>query len=523
MKYEESTEDQLLVELRRTVSEREPLEAKWRQAEEALGKSEARYESLYNNTPAMLHSIDDNGRIVSVSNHWLETLGYKHSEVIGRKSVEFLTEASRRYAEDVTLSEFFKTGTAKDVPYQYVKKNGEVIDVFLSAISEHDAEGNVVRSLAVSIDITDRKRAEEALQKARDELEKRVEERTAELRAANEHLRKEIAERKKAEHVLLDEVKIKYDYEEIVGKSVILQKMRKQIELVAPAETPVLVLGETGTGKELVCRAIHHLSPRKASPLVKLNCAAIPSGLVESELFGHEKGAFTGAISQRQGRFELAHGGTIFLDEIGDLPLETQSKLLRVLEHQEFERVGGTRTIKVDTRVIAATHRDLQQMVQEGQFREDLFYRLNVFPIKIPSLRDRREDISLLSDYFLRRICARLGRPTCELSDEAQQHLLTYSWPGNVRELENIIDRAVILCSGQTIDRAHIQVEADTPSKTEEQIRSLEEVERRHIISVLRMANGKVSGRGGAAELLGLKPPTLVSKMKKLGIVRGGF
>ena len=331
----------------------------------------------------------------------------------------------------------------------------------------------------------------------------------------------EITERKRAEQALLDEVKTRYNYEEIAGKSPALQNVLRQVELVAPSDTPVLVLGETGTGKELICRAIHHLSARNTMPLIKLNCATIPPGLVESELFGHERGAFTGAISRKQGRFELAHGGTIFLDEIGDLPLETQAKLLRVLEDQAFERVGGTRTVKVDTRVIAATHRDLEQMVRDGCFREDLFYRLNVFPVTIPPLRKRKEDISLLAHYFVRRACARLGRPPCGINDRALQRLLAYPWPGNVRELENIIDRAVILCGGGTIDRQHVQVEVGAPSAARGQIPSLQEVERGHILVALRAASWKVSGKGGAAELLGLKPTTLQSRMQKLGIRRG--
>ena len=282
----------------------------------------------------------------------------------------------------------------------------------------------------------------------------------------------------------------------------------------------MLILGETGTGKELICRALHHASPRSAAPLVKLNCAAIPSGLIESELFGHEKGSFTGALAQKRGRFELAHEGTIFLDEIGDIPLETQPKLLRLLQEQEFERVGGTRTISVHVRVIAATHRNLEDMVREGQFREDLFYRLNVFPIHLPPLRERREDIPVLAKFFAHRACGRLGRPPCEFSEAAVQRLQDYSWPGNVRELENIVERGVILCGGQTIDYEHVQVEVGPSPAATRAIRSLQEVEHDHIVAALQAAGFKVSGRGGAAELLGLKPTTLEARMKKLKISR---
>ena len=330
--------------------------------------------------------------------------------------------------------------------------------------------------------------------------------------------------RAEAEIVLADEVQARYNFEEIIGQSTSLEEALKQVELVAPMDTSVLILGETGTGKEVICRAIHHSSPRNKKPLVKLNVAAIPSGLIESELFGHEKGSFTGAISQKQGRFELAHEGSIFLDEIGDLPLETQPKLLRLLQEQEFERVGGTRTIKVDIRVIAATHRNLEQMVRDGEFREDLFYRLNVFPISLPPLRDRREDIPVLANYFDNRICTRFGRQPCGFSKEAMDQLLDYRWPGNVRELENIVERAIILCGGETIRREHVRVEsvsaAGGHAMGDIELRPLQEVERDHIVAALRTCDGKVSGKGGAADRLGLKPSTLESRMKKLGISR---
>ena len=323
------------------------------------------------------------------------------------------------------------------------------------------------------------------------------------------------------EQALLDEVKDSHNYEEISGTSPGLQNALEQVKRVASTDATALILGETGTGKELICRAIHGLSDRRQRPLVKLNCAAIPSGLIESELFGHEKGAFTGAVSQKRGRFELAHEGTIFLDEIGDIPLETQPKLLRLLQEQEFERVGSTDTIVVDVRVIAATHRDLESMVREGEFREDLFYRLNVFPIALPPLRERRGDIPVLARYFAHRKCARHGRPPCDLTEAALERLAAYPWPGNVRELENIIERGVILCDGDTLDYQHVLVDADDHvAATVDAVRPLREVERDHISAALRASGGKVSGRGGAAELLGLKPSTLESRMKKLDISR---
>ena len=259
---------------------------------------------------------------------------------------------------------------------------------------------------------------------------------------------------------------------------------------MASTDAPVLILGETGTGKELICRAIHHSSRRRDKPLVKVNCVAIPAGLVESELFGHERGAFTGAVAQRLGRFELAHGGTIFLDEIGDLPAEVQPKLLRVLQEQEFERLGGTRTVKVNTRLIAATHRNLAQMVKAGTFREDLFYRLNVFPVELPRLRDRREDIVPLAEHSAHRASSRYGRGPCPISEEAMRLLLSYHWPGNVRELQNVIERAVILSAGGTIEREHIHVEPvrEEPS-TGEGPMPLQAVERAHILRALQATN----------------------------------
>ena len=322
------------------------------------------------------------------------------------------------------------------------------------------------------------------------------------------------------QQALLDEVKSQYNFEEIIGKSAALNDVMEKTNLVAATNASVLILGETGTGKELVCRAIHHLSPRRDKPLVKLNCAAIPSGLVESELFGHEKGAFTGAISRKQGRFELAHGGTIFLDEIGDIPLETQPKLLRLLQEQEFERVGANRTLRADVRVIAATHRNLEERVASGDFREDLFYRLNVFPIELPSLRDRAEDIPLLARYFAERIAAQHGRPPCDFNETAIDRLMRYPWPGNVRELENVVERALILSEGATIDERHVMLDERQPDAATAAMGTLQEVERRHILSVLKTTAWKVSGKGGAAEILDLNPSTLLSRMKKLGIAR---
>ena len=310
-------------------------------------------------------------------------------------------------------------------------------------------------------------------------------------------------------------------FEGIVGKSSTLGQVLKLVEKVAASDSTVLLLGETGTGKELIARAIHHRSPRRERPFVKLNCAAIPSGLLESELFGHERGAFTGAISQKVGRLELADQGSLFLDEIGDIPLELQPKLLRVLQEQEFERLGSTRTKKVNVRIVAATHRDLEEMILEKQFRSDLYYRLNVFPISIPPLRERLNDIPLLVRHFVNRAACRLNKTIDSIPAETMNALTRYLWPGNIRELENVIERAVILSSGPVLEvslgdlRTRMAACAESGKSL-----TLEEVEREHILATLKETRWVVAGPGGAAARLGLNRSTLHFRMKKLGIAR---
>lgn len=329
--------------------------------------------------------------------------------------------------------------------------------------------------------------------------------------------------RLEAERLYLEsELRAEYNFEDIVGKSAALRAVLDQVQIVAPTGSTVLLLGETGTGKELIARAIHNLSPRRSRTFVRLNCAAIPSGLVESELFGHEKGAFTGALAQKRGRFELAHEGSLFLDEIGDISLELQPKLLRALQEQEFERLGSARTIHVDVRLIAATHRDLPDMVRKGQFREDLFYRLNVFPIEIPPLRDRKEDIPLLVHYFVSRLARRMQKDIKDIPREAMEALVNWPWPGNVRELENFIERAVILTSGQTLNvpvrELRVRSQFAVPGGS-----SFHDAERSAILAALRAANGRLSGPGGAAERLGLKRTTLQNKMRRLAITKSDY
>ena len=308
-------------------------------------------------------------------------------------------------------------------------------------------------------------------------------------------------------------------FADVIGESPAIRKVLAGVRMVAGTDSTVLVTGETGTGKEVVVRAIHGLSHRKGKILVKVNCAALPGGVIESELFGHEKGAFTGALTRRIGRFELASGGTLFLDEVGDLPLDLQAKLLRVLQEGEFERVGGTQTLKVNVRVIAATNRDLAKAVEEGRFRADLFYRLNVFPIAIPPLRERMEDVPRLTRHFALVYASKMGKAIDSISEQALSRLTAYAWPGNVRELQNVIERAVILCAKS---RLELDDSFATPEALPERKpgRSLEEIEREHIVTVLESVGWRVSGERGAGKILGLKRTTLEARMRKLGISR---
>jgi len=317
---------------------------------------------------------------------------------------------------------------------------------------------------------------------------------------------------------LQDEIRTNYFFEDIVGSSAAITAVLRQVETVAPSDSTVLICGETGTGKELVARAIHNLSSRRQNAFVKANCAAIPTGLLESELFGHEKGAFTGAVAQRIGRFELAHRGTIFLDEIGDIPLELQPKLLCVLQEREFERLGSSRTIRADVRLVAATNADLLRMVEEKKFRADLYYRLNVFPVVVPPLRERPEDIPLLVSYFTRQFAARMGKEISKIPSQSMDALKRYPWPGNIRELQNLVERAVIASTGPSL-KLPLEV-LRAKHKPVRPTGTLEDVERGHIIAVLKETGWVLAGRNGAAARLGLKRPTLQLRMKKLGIVR---
>jgi formate hydrogenlyase transcriptional activator len=464
-----------------------------RRAQEALRASENRFRSLFEFSPDAIVVTDREGKIAEVNAQVEKIFGYKRSELAGQ-TIEMLVPERFRKAHVGNRKDYAAQAQTRPMGaglelYGRRKDGTEFpVDIMLSPV---EAEGQFV--LSVIRDLTEKRRIQEDLE--RKEREKQY---------------------------LEEELNLENSFEDIIGESSRLKRVLKQVETVAATDVTVLVLGETGTGKDLVARAIHRLSPRRQRTFVKLNCAAIPTGLLESELFGHEKGAFTGAISQKVGRLELAHQGTLFLDEVGDLPPELQPKLLRALQEKEFERLGGTRTIPVDVRLIAATNRNLEKMVAEQQFRSDLYYRLRVFPVTIPALRERREDIPLLVRYFVTKHARHMDKRIETIPAEVMKALTKWSWPGNVRELENFIERAVILTTGSSlrISLGELAVPADSSSAKET---TLEATEREHILRVLREAKGVIAGSKGAAARLGLKRTTLNSKLKKLGIERADY
>lgn len=385
--------------------------------------------------------------------------------------------------------------------WQHCRYDGSLFDAEVSL--NRLVLGGTVFLQAIVRDITPRKQAEVSLRTAFAEIEqlkKRLEDDYTYLR---------------------EEIKLAHNFDEIVGESDALKHVLYKVEEVAATDIAVLILGETGVGKELIARAIHNASSRKDRPLVKVNCAALPANLIESELFGHEKGAFSGAHAKQVGRFELADGSTIFLDEIGELPLELQAKLLRVLQDGEFERLGSPRTLRTNARIIAATNRSLEEEVRRGSFRKDLWYRINVFPITAPPLRERREDIPLLAEALARRASNKLGKKIEKIPLRTIKELQEYSWPGNVREMENVIERAVINSKGPLLVLADRLQNHDSEDLTAQGNMNLAELERMHIVQVLEQKNWKISGKNGAAALLGLNPSTLRGKMRKLGLRRG--
>ncbi len=474
---------------------------------DALRESQLRYSTMAETVPEVLFTAGTDGACDYVSRRFTEYTGLAAARCLGQGWLAALHDDDRErsaalWRRSVTSGEPF------ECEYRLRRADGEHRWFRARAVPIGGGDDAGTRWFGVATDIDDSKRAEESLRAA-----------LAEVRRLKDRL--------ETENVYLQEqIETEHGFEEIVGRSPALRRVLIQVEQVAPGDTTVLITGETGTGKELLARAIHKLSPRRDRALITVNSGAISPGLVESELFGHEKGAFTGAVSRRVGRFEVADAGTLFLDEIGDLPLDAQVKLLRVLQEGEIERVGGVRPIKVDVRVIAATHRDLEALVREGRFRADLFYRLNVFPIRNPALRDRADDVAELVRYFVLKYAAKLGKRIEAVPKGALDRLAAYAWPGNIRELANVIERAVILSRGSALEVEGLlpQLPEPVPASAARTpgAPTLEEMERRHIIETLEQTGWRVSGPKGAAVLLGLKPTTLEARMKRLGVRRPG-
>src|SRR5829696_2803331 len=479
-----------------TVILRDVTEA--RKAVDQLRESEERFHNMANSAPAMIWIADPENRCTYVNKQWLDFTGRTAEEELGRGWMRSV------HPEDYdacleSLATNFDARRRFELEFRLLRHDGEYRWLYNRGIPRFSSDGAFLGYIGSSIDITERKETEVALRIAHEELHQLKNQ----LEAENIYLQQELQRDER--------------FGEIVGQSDAIKYVLFKITQVAPTDSTVLIAGETGTGKELVARAIHGASSRKDRPLIKVSCAVLSPTLIESELFGYEKGAFTGAIGRKQGRFELANGGTIFLDEIGELPLELQVKLLRVIQESEFERLGGNRTIKVDVRIIAATNRNLKLEMEQGTFREDLWYRLNVYPITMPPLRQRKEDIPLLVEHFAATYARKAGKTISSLSPRAMQNLQEHSWPGNIRELANVIERAVIHTQGSVlhvVDQFESAEGESTPTQT------LEEVEREYILRTLESTGWRVEGKHGAAEVLGLNPSTLRTKMLKLGIQR---
>ncbi|HEY2499172.1 MAG TPA: sigma 54-interacting transcriptional regulator [Candidatus Angelobacter sp.] len=468
-----------------------------RQAENKLRQEERELRQLIDLLPQHVVVLDSKGSLLQANQTMLDYTGCTLEEMTGASTED-------RIKRDIHPDEMAKVqsersaGLAKGEPFELEKRLRAKDRQFRWFLFRYrpvrDAEGNIVRWFATATDIEDRKRTEDSMR--------------------NEAV------------ALREDIERSSMFEEIVGSSRPLRRTLDEVSRVAPTGSTVLIQGETGTGKELIARAIHNRSKRASGPFIRVNCAAIPPSLLASELFGHEKGSFTGALQRRLGRFEAASGGTIFLDEVGELPQETQISLLRVLQEREFERVGGNQPIRVDVRVLAATNKDLTKAVAEGVFRSDLFYRLNVFPIEVPPLRERADDIPVLVEYLVDRYGRKAGKRFRRISTETLRLLQGYAWPGNVRELQNVIERAVILCDGEvfSVDGRWFKQNASTPAEPDGPLAAdLAGREKIMIENALREANGQISGPAGAAQKLGLPRQTLESKIRKLGINRYRF
>ena len=462
--------------------------------------SETNYRAIFDNANEFIFLLNGNS-FIECNKKATEFFACGSEKLIGKAFYDF----SPKYQPDGALS--IEKGTKKTLlalqgipqlfEWKHCTADGKLFDAEVS-LNRIMLKGKVFIQ-SIGRDITKRKRAEESLRSALSEIEQLKQQ----IEADNIYLR--------------EEIKLTHNFEEIVGQSKALKNALMKVEQVAPTDATVLILGETGTGKELIARAVHNASLRKERPLIKVNCATLPATLIESALFGHEKGAFTGAVARQEGRFELADCGTLFLDEVGEMPPELQVKLLRVIQEGEFERVGGSKTVKVNVRIIAATNRNLRETVDSGQFREDLWFRLNVFPINLPALRERKEDIPLLVNAFVLRYARKLSRKIKTITAREMKMLQEYSWPGNVRELENVIERSLITTTGPTLRLADALDTFEPIPKTENSL-TLEEMERAYILNVLEKTHWRVAGPEGAALILGLHPATLRSRMRKLGI-----
>lgn len=465
-----------------------------------------RYELILQSIGEGVYGLDSNGNTTFVNPAAEAMTGWPSCDLLGKVVHNFhhhtKTDGSPYPSCDCPIYKTIQDGVGRHVDDEiFWRKDGSSFPVeYVSTAIVRD--GKIIGAVIVFKDISERKQADEQLKAALSQVEKLKEK----LQAENRYL--------------MDEIKEEHNFSKIIGNSPALHQILTQIEHVAPTNASVLIQGDSGTGKELIARAIHSASHRKDRPLVKINCGAITPSLVESELFGHEKGAFTGALQKRIGRFELANGGTLFLDEVGELPLDVQVKLLRVLQEGEFERVGSSETQKVDVRIIAATNRNIQSMVDDTTFRSDLYYRLSVFPVQVPSLQQRIEDLPLLVDHILRRLNKTLGKKYEAISNASLERLRHYHWPGNIRELQNTLERAAIVGHPPFLEVANLPNQVRHIPAPVAPFTTLAEAERQHIINTLDSVNWMIAGKQGAAEILDLPPSTLRSRMKKLSIQR---
>lgn len=483
-----------------------------KEALQRLSDLQRHHESILQSAGDGIYGLDCQGHTTFVNAAAEKMVGWELEELIGKSQHDIIhhtkIDGSPFKKEQCSIYAAFKDGKVHQVEDEvFWRKDGTSFPVEYISTPIWDENNALIGAVVSFKDITRRKKAEQDLKRINAELKEAL----SELKQLKLRLEQE-------NKYLQQEIKLTHNFEEIISQSKLFKKVLGQVEQVAGTDATVLILGESGTGKELIARAVHNVSKRKSRPMVKVNCASLPATLIESELFGHEKGAFTGAIAKKIGRFELADGGSLFLDEIGEIPIELQSKLLRVLQEGEFERLGNSITLKVDVRIIAATNVNLQDAVAKGTFREDLYYRLNVFPIQIPALRDRKEDIPLLTRHFLLKFNARFGKKVEVITERVIDSLMSYNWPGNVRELENVIERSVILSP-----KNKLEIGDAIPKSVlvaEEEIITLADNEKAHILKVLKLTNWRISGNKGAAKILNLNRTTLEARMKKLGIQR---